>query len=167
MKIKRFIIVLSILAIGLVSCEDDGYEDFDNGQTNTQAINGEFYVATYDASGTPVENYHLWSTYNTAANNDSIWLDGSEASAFAFKSRILGNPQDLSFAAQKVASSLDDITVTITGGKIIKDGGKSAVNRTVVDSIYFQAEFSDEPGVIYTFGGHGKTGFLEDGDPSL
>ena len=54
-----------------------------------------------------------------------------------------------------------DINVTITDGKIIKDGSTPPSGATT-DSIFFQAEFGDDPGTKYRAYGYKRTGFLED-----
>jgi hypothetical protein len=54
-----------------------------------------------------------------------------------------------------------DIVVKINNGKIIKDGS-TPPSGTTTDSIYFEAEFEDDPGTIYRASGYKRTGFLED-----
>ncbi len=58
-------------------------------------------------------------------------------------------------------------TVTVSNGKILENAGRAWGSGTVVDSIYFEAEFDWDPGVIYTFGGHERTGFDEDDNPHI
>lgn len=167
---KNIFYSLTAMAIAVLfsSCEADGYADYDAGKTKTQALSGEWWIVGYDASGAPAYggDYNLWSTYNTAANNDSIWIDDHD-SFFELKSKVQANVEELTFAGGEGATELyTGGTVHIMNGKIIPDGGRSATG-VVVDSIYFEAEFDWDPGVIYTFGGHERSGFLEDENPHL
>lgn len=168
MKINIKLFLLLMVA-SFISCEEDGYADFDAGETNTQPFHGEWYVVAYDPDGEPAfgGDYNLFSTYNTAANNDSIWLDDHGA-WMEIKTRVNTNLQNLTFSGAVDAPELiTGGTVTVTNGKIIPNGGRAAVSGTVVDSIYFQAEFDWDPGVIYTFGGHKRTAYDEDDNPHL
>lgn len=163
MKIKNNLLLILMVSVLLFSCEDDGYADYDPGQTNTEEVSGEWYIIGYDPSGEPAYGggYNLWSTYNTAQNNDSIWLD-DHGSFFELKSKVLANVADLTFEGPANApETITGGTVSVSNGQIIKNGGRSA-SGAVVDSIYFEAEFDWDPGVIYTFGGHRRTGFGED-----
>lgn len=164
-NIKFFLL---LIAASLVSCEEDGYADFDAGETNTQPFHGEWYIASYDADGEVISDYHHWYTYNTAQNNDSIWIDDYD-SDYGIKTKVLTNLSNMTFSSSPNASSeyLDETTVTILNGRIFENQGLASSSRTVVDSIYFEVEFSDEPGVIYKFGGHERTGFDEDDNPHL
>ena len=54
-----------------------------------------------------------------------------------------------------------DIKVRVTKGQVIPDGGRSKTG-VQVDSIYFEVEFADDPGIIYEISGHGRTGFGDD-----
>lgn len=165
-NIKFFLI---ILVAAFVSCDEDGYADYDAGETNTQQFHGEWYVVAYDPDGEPAfgGDYNFFSTYNTAANNDSIWLD-DHGSWMEIKTRVNTNSDNLTFSGPVDAPELiTGGTVTVTNGKIIEGGGRAAGSGTIVDSIYFEAEFDWDPGVIYTFGGHERTGFDEDDNPHL
>ncbi len=78
------------------------------------------------------------------------------------KGKLNVNPANLTFDVSKEPNLLDPgTTFTITEGKIIKNAAKSKTG-VVVDSIYFKAEFSYEPGVIYIHSGHKRTGLEED-----
>lgn len=168
MKFYIKLLLISV-AITIFSCEDDGYADFNPGETNTQEFAGEWYVVAYGPDGNPAYggNYILLSTYNTAANNDSIWID-DHGSWMEIKTRVNTNPNNLTFAGPEGAPELiTGGTVSVSNGQIIKNGGRAAGSGTVTDSIYFEAEFDWEPGVIFTFGGHERTGFDQDEDPHL
>jgi len=170
LKIKSYILIAAALI--LYSCDEDGYADYDPGETTTQRFAGEWYIVGYAPNGEVAYaaqggDYNLWSTYNTAANNENFWLD-DHGSFFELKSIVQGNLSNLTFSGQEDAPEvITGGTVTIRNGKIIENGGRASISRAVVDSIYFEAEFDWDPGVIYTFGGHERTGFEEDDNPRI
>ena len=97
MKSIEKILFASVLFVFLASCEEDGYADFDAGETNVQELSGEWWVAGFGPDGALVSDYHLWSTYNTATNNnDTIWLD-DHGSAVELKTRVQANVGNLTF----------------------------------------------------------------------
>jgi hypothetical protein len=51
--------------------------------------------------------------------------------------------------------------VNLTEGKILPLAGKSR-SGNVTDSIYFKANFSDDPSNTYVISGTARTGFIED-----
>lgn len=167
---KTIKIAVAIFSISLLwSCDVDGYEDYDNGGTKVKALSGEWYVVGYSPDGEPAfgGDYNLWSTYNTAANNNQMWLD-DHGSFFEVKTKVEADVSELTFSGETNAPELiTGGTVTVNNGKIIPDGARAYGSRNVVDSIYFEIEFDWDPGVIYSFGGHRRTGFREDEDPSL
>ena len=169
-KITRFILIAT--AFLLYSCDEDGYADYDPGETLTQKFAGEWYIVGYTPDGEVAYadqggDYNLWSTYNTAANNENFWID-DHGSFFELKTQVQANLANLTFSGQENAPEvITGGTVTIRNGKILEKAGRAAVSRTLVDSIYFEAEFDWDPGVIYTFGGHERTGFEEDDDPHI
>ena len=166
------IALISILLVGLVSCENNGYEDFTQVNTPSVALNGEWYVQTL-YNGKVVVDYKLISTYDTAANGAEMWVD-DKGHIWNFKCKSPVNVDALTFAGNKLASSVVDddpktpnvietydINVNITEGKVIKNGATSTGGQTV-DAIQFKAEFSDDPGSIYEIKGYKRTGLLED-----
>ncbi len=171
MKIYKFNllrIVFAVLLIGaLQSCDEGG--DPDPGATATVDFAGDWYIVGYDASGNPAfgGDYNLYSTYNAASNDENFWIDDHGA-FFEIKTKVQANFSDLTFSGPAGAPELiTGGTVTVTNGRIIRDGGTAHGSGTAVDSIYFQAEFDWDPGTVYTFGGHKRTGFLEDENPHL
>jgi hypothetical protein len=158
-------ILIPALFIFFTSCEEDGYADFDQGQTNVQELSGEWWVAGFGPNGELVSDYHVWATYNTANNNDTIWLD-DHGSAVDLKTRVEANTSGLTFGnSTETPEVFSGGTVLVQNGLVIPEGTRAPVSGAVVDSIYFEAEFDWDPGVIYTFQGHSRTGFLEDEDP--
>lgn len=168
MKINIKFIVLLLVA-SFISCEEDGYAEYDAGDTNTEQFHGEWFIATYNPNGEVVSDYHHWYTYNTSQNNDSIWIDDYNAAGnFGFKTKVFTTASNMTFAGGQGGTFVNDtIFATISSGRIFENQGRAASSGTVVDSIYFEVEYSSEPGVIYTFGGHERTGFDEDDNPHL
>ncbi|MBC7845046.1 MAG: hypothetical protein H7Y10_00970 [Flavobacterium sp.] len=154
------ITLISILFLGLVSCENNGYEDFKQESTPSVALNGEWYIDVIKASNGSVQVQHaLHKTFDS--NDGKMWIDDIKH-GWWLKGKLNVNPANLTFDVSKEANLNDPgTTFTITEGKIIKNAAKSKTG-VVVDSIYFKAEFSYEPGVIYIHAGHKRTGLLED-----
>lgn len=166
---KRFKFNITALFLSLVtitaftSCDEGG--DPDPGGTRTQNFAGDWHIIGYEPDGvTPAYggDYVLYSTYNAASNDENFWIDDHNT-FFQLKSKVQATSfSDLTFSGPVEAPELyTEGTVTITNGRIFKNGGMSFGGH-VVDSIYFEAEFDWDPGVIYRFGGHKRTGFLED-----
>jgi hypothetical protein len=157
--------ITSILAAVLVltsfaSCDEVG--DTNPGGTSVESMAGDWYVQTL-VNGEVAIDYKLISTYNTAANNGSeMWIE-DHGNIWDFKCKSPLNIGALTFAGNNLTSSVDsyDITVTITNGKVVKNGATSTGGHTV-DGISFDAEFSDDPGVIRKLVGYKRTGFFED-----
>lgn len=166
-KIHFYVLAL-LLAAGLLSaCEKD---DPEVGYTAIGKAAGEWWV-TYQLETSPGVLEDVFQlghvpllSYNTSDNSpNQIWLDEGNIWPFKVKSGFDGS--NMSFSAISapsiVQSNNQDFTVTVTEGKVILGGGLSKT-KVVTDSIYFRAEFSDDPGTIYHISGHRRTGFLED-----
>lgn len=166
MKKFKFNVTALILSIITVTCFtscDEGGEP-DPGGTRTEKFAGDWYITGYNPDLTNAfgGGYILYSTYNAASNDENFWIDDHGA-FFEIKTKV----QVTDFNARTFAGPTDAPelitggTVTVTNGKIFKNGGMTTGGH-VVDSIYFEAEFDWEPGTIFRFGGHKRTGFLED-----
>lgn len=173
MKIFKFIPALVVLVLlgTLASCEKDAPEvDY----TATYPVSGEWWV-TYKVETSPgvfEDIYHVGYTplltYNTAANKPTeIWVD-DHGNFWDFKVKSGLNMPDLSFAVTDAENTSVDSKgkpygnkATISNGKVIKDAGLSR-SKVKTDSIYFEVEFSDDPGTVYHVSGHRRTGFPED-----
>ncbi|MCK9206979.1 MAG: hypothetical protein M0P66_07705, partial [Salinivirgaceae bacterium] len=141
-------------------------------------LSGEWWVVyRFDDGSGVVDDYYgvghtLLFTYNTANNDvDQLWIsdggniDVDHANFWSFCVKSPCNVGTKSFAGADLVSTADgggvpyDITVNVTNGKVIQDGGISP-SGVVCDSIYFELEFQDDPGTIYQCSGIRKTGFL-------
>ena len=165
-KFKNKIIIASLAIFSLVtfnSCDEGGEPN--PGGTTTEKFAGDWHIIGFEPDGvTPAfgGGYNLYSTYNAASNDENFWIDDHEA-FFEIKSKVQAlDMTNLTFAGQVDAEELyTGGTVTVTNGKIWKAAAESFGGHTV-DSIYFEAEFDWDPGTVYKFGGHKRTGFLED-----
>lgn len=164
-KLKLFLALVVVMS--LTSCDEGG--DPDPGFTTTVDFAGDWFIVGYFEDGSIAYggDYVLYSTYNTASNDENFWIDDHGA-FFEIKTKVQANFDALTFSGQANSEELyTEGTVTVSNGKIITDGGRSFGTETVVDSIYFEAEFDWDPGTIYRFGGHRRTGFLEDDAPHI
>jgi hypothetical protein len=152
-------ILFSILiATSFSSCDEGG--DPNPGGTTTENYSGDWFISIYDANGQAQVEHALHSTYNTSANDNTMWID-DDKNGWSLKCKLTVNTTDGTFTALAQPNTIDSGTVTITEGKIEKDSGLSQAGH-VVDKISFKAEFSYDPGTILTYEGHKRTGFKED-----
>lgn len=163
LKNLSFLFFALALSISFVSCEK--VESVaDESDIVAKDMTGSWYVE-FLVDGTDV--YHLGfnklNTYNTSANDGtSIWIDDN-TNLWTFKVNCPINSSDQTFSGTGLYSNVDDyeVDVTITDGKITKDGVTSPSGQTT-DKIYFEAEFSDDPGTIYQLVGYRYTGLVGD-----
>ena len=132
------------------------------GATNTVAMSNEWWV-TLTLGGNDLLGTHvLFSTYNTAANvADSLWLDDL-GNGYDFKCKVLANPKALTFTTDSSQNLYYDIKVHIANGKIIPNGGLGKSTGSIVDSIYMEASFSDDPGDTYIISGVARSRWAQD-----
>lgn len=155
---NKILVFLSILVITLSSCK----EEVEVWDSKTADFAGSWWAALYFEDKEQTDMYNIF-TYNTAANEPEIWIS-DEAHLWNFKVKCPVNVSDLSFAGSDLkneSATGDDITINIRNGKILKAAGKS-LSGVVVDSIYFEIEFSDDPDIFYNVRGAKQTGFEED-----
>ncbi|MBK0370959.1 lipid-binding protein [Flavobacterium agrisoli] len=155
-NITKAIMVLFVLTV-FSSCDETGSTD--PGGTSVEKFAGEWYISLYDPTGAAISEHDLFDTYNTAANDGTMWLDDHN---YLGKFKIKATTEkDGTFSANSAINEYNARTVTITEGKVEQNAATSKGGHTV-DKISFNAEFSDEPGVIYYYEGHRRTGFYED-----
>ena len=151
-----------LLCMAMVSCSKE-----EIGGTATEALAGQWYV-----QGNVVENGEVIEdpygigrfqilTYNTSSNNaNEIWIDDAQ-NFWNFKIKATADANGLTFSATSAQNQRgDDITVNVTNGKIIKNGGKQN-NGSPADYITMDVEFSDDPGTIYRLEGVRYSGLVE------
>jgi hypothetical protein len=162
--IGAFLLATSGMAI--LGCDSD---DPTIGRTAGQEIAGEWWV-TYSVDGVDVNRgYSEIITSNTAANvntemliSDLVNPNAAGGNFWTYKIKAQIDPTAKKFTADEAPNAIgDEIEVNIVNGQIFPEGGFSKT-RVVTDSIYFEIEFSDDPGTIYVAHGHKRTGFTED-----
>jgi len=132
----------------------------DPGATSAVKMANEWWVTLKRGNTDLIGTHVKIATYNTSSNADSIWVDDLE-NTWQFKVKAKANFDSLSFTTSQAQNEYYNITVNLTNGKIFPNQGRSKTGN-VTDSIYMQAEFSDDPGTIYTISGHARTRFSED-----
>lgn len=146
-----------LLCMAFTSCQKE-----DIGGTATESLAGDWYLVA-SVNGNPIWGpFHLL-TYNTSANNpNEIWVDDQE-NFYTFKVKATGDINSLTFSAASAQNQNgDEITVNITNGKIVKNGGVQK-NGSPADLLMMDVEFSDDPGTIYHLEGVRYSG-LEEND---
>lgn len=171
MKIKKNITYLFLaLSISLFTSCDEGGEPTKEeiGATTTVMYAGDWFITLRDSDGNPIpgiDDNALHSTYNTAANDNTMWLDDHENGYFV-KAKFAIDLNSGVFGATDVTNVNDGgdntSTVTITEGKITKFGAFSKAGHPV-DKIEFRVHYSYDPvGYDILYVGHKRTGFGED-----
>jgi hypothetical protein len=141
------------------SCDEGG--DPEIGGTTTGAFAGDWFIDLTDSDGASITHHALHSTYNTAANDNTMWIDDHE-NGYVLKCKITMDVANGTFTAVSQPNLIDDSVVTITDGKIEKGAGLSKAGH-VVDKISFKAHFDyDADGYDILYEGHKRTGFKED-----
>ena len=157
---QKLLIFIALLGIGFTSC--DLGDDPAIGGTATQAVAGEWWTTfTIDGEDVYGLGYQPITTSNPAANTTTEFLIHDDAHTWDYKAKVPLNLDAKTFGGTGLQNLSYDITMNITNGKILP-GAAISTGGNVTDSIYFEVEFSDDPGVIYQVAGYRRTGFLED-----
>ena len=153
---KKIILILSFGFVFLSSCQ----KVKDAGATSAVKVANEWWATLsqdgQDIIGKPI----LMATYNTAANDSTIWVDDYQ-NGWQFKIKALVNYSNLTFSATAAQNEYYNITVNLTDGKIFPKLGHSK-SGNITDSIHMKLEFSDDPGTIYEMNGVERTRFPAD-----
>ena len=148
-----------LVLISFTSCDIGGEPN--PGGTTVEKFSGDWFISATDTDGASVFEHALHSTYNTAANDNTMWIDDHE-NGYYIKCKVTVNLAEGTFTASDAENLIDGSLVTITNGKIEKNAGLSKAGH-VVDKISFKAHFDyDVPGYNIIYEGHKRTGFLED-----
>lgn len=176
------------MLVAFTSCEKDEVEN-----TATVEMAGEWHVRVYAldaATGEVVDDdmfgdgdYNI-TTSNTAANvANEMWLVDANGYVFPYQVKIDVNPSTMTFnsstdaenlfgASGYIYTNVDGLlageTVTVTNGKIVKNGTTTPSGQPA-DYIEFYISFSDDPfpgwydlATSYKICGFRYTGFVED-----
>ena len=155
----RYIIISMVFGAALISACT---KTEDPGTTTAVKVANEWWV-----NGKRTGDVVKITTYNTASNPDSIWinsLDGySIDTTYGVVCKLKVDLNALTFSTQNGQNSAEESqgTVTISNGKILPNAGHSKSGNTT-DSIYLELQYSNEPGNKYTITGHARTMFEED-----
>jgi hypothetical protein len=156
---KKIIFVLLFGTVILSACDKDNLPD--PGATVAEKAANEWWCTlTFNGEDIYGIGHFKIATYNTSANDDSIWVDDLYNS-WQFKCKAKINYDSLTFSAANSPNEYYGITVNINNGKILPGMGVSKTGN-VTDSITMDIEFEDDPGTIYTISGHARTRFAED-----
>jgi len=171
MKILKKIVYLFLIVSVPVftSCDEGG--DPDKVMTTTGSFAGDWFITARDSDGNPipgVPDNALHSTYNTAANDNTMWMD-DHTNSYEIKSKFTIDTASGLFSSVDSPNFYDvdednvpQSTTTITEGQIIRGGATSKGGHTV-DKITFRVHYSYDPaGYDIVYEGHKRTGFAED-----
>ncbi|WP_069660075.1 lipid-binding protein [Arcticibacter eurypsychrophilus] len=159
---KIYILITALAIVFLGSCKKDP----EVGGTAVETMAGTWWVQSEEVGA----SYFQFATYNTSANSTTeMWLD--DLSSFwgsASLGRVAGKVNvDLTNQTFSVAKTTNTntgypVSFTVSNGKIIKGGSIGPVSKAVTDSIYFEVEYTDDPGTVYHMSGYKRTKFSED-----
>jgi hypothetical protein len=160
LKTISYLILSIFLTASFVSCEPvESVPDASDIAIDDFGLRATWVVEFYWDGDYAGEN--TIRTYNTGDNLTSeFWLDDIQH-GWGLLTKINVNPNDLTFSGTDLDELYYGVTVTITEGKITKDGATTP-SGDVVDSIYFKAEFSDIPGEIWEYTGYKSTAKIND-----
>jgi hypothetical protein len=155
-RLITYTFAIAITGILLTACKKDD----EVGGTAVQKLSGEWWIQL-KVNNTPViPNYFKVSTYNTSQNvGTEMWLDFPD---WPFKGKVSVDANALTFQATKSQSDLSAVSARIQNGKILQNGSKGPSSKAVTDSIYFEGEFTDDPGTTYQITGYRRTRYSED-----
>ena len=161
---KGKIIFFLVVVLSFYAC--DKKEDFEQVNSSTVDVAGEWWVQYSDGEGYESGFYKLL-TFNTAADDgQEMWIHDADHWWY-YKVKCPVNVADKTFTGTNMISAElyqgepYDISINITNGKII-EGVSLQPSGVMADSIVFNIEFEDDAGTIYQASGFRKTGFLED-----
>ena len=150
---------LIFIAIVLFTINACTKETFDPGATMAVKGANEWWVNYYVDGEELAANTKLL-TYNTSANNDSMWIDDLK-NFYGLKAKAKLDSKALTFVTTDSYEEYFKITATITEGKIMKNVAHTTTG-VVTDSIYFKVVFSDDPATTYEVKGSGRSMWSED-----
>ena len=163
---KKILLVGMVAGLLMTSCTKD-----EIGGTVLQQMAGEWFCELqFQDDGEWVNllslygaDYFFMLTYNTAANNNELFIDDEEE-LWPFKGKVKCDIDNLTFSTggTQTENLYDkDASFEVKNGKILLGGARSVAGH-VTDGIYMEIEFADDPGEIYRIIGHRRTGFDAD-----
>ena len=156
-KIKLFVLTSLIVALG--ACQ----KDYETPTIPGSDMSEEWWVQ-FTVGGVDVYNLgHMhFMTYTTAAaDGKELYIDDLQ-NAWQFKAKCpITSLGSRTFAGDSLQNEYYDVKASVRNGKVFPGAGRSRTGRKT-DSIYMEIEFADDPGTVYEYSGHARTGFLED-----
>lgn len=157
-KISYLFVALAMVT-SFTSCDQDSLPDESDIALDAFELRST-WVVDIDADGDH-QDFNTIRTYNTGDNGTSeMWLDDLQH-GWGLKAKVSVNPESLTFSGTDLDELYYGVTVTISEGQIIR-GNANTPSGEVTDSIYFKAEFSDLPGVIWEYYGYKSTAKVDD-----
>lgn len=154
----KYILPVFMAGIIVAGCE----KDEDIGGTAVEKLAGEWWVQLSVDDNLVTQSFFSVMTYNTADNaSNKMWIDDHE-DLWPFKFKCDVDAANQTFSVTGATSEYSNITINVQNGKVLTGVSKGPVSQAVTDSIYFEAEFSDDPGVTYQIHGYRRTRFAED-----
>ncbi|NII26954.1 hypothetical protein HB364_17825 [Pseudoflavitalea sp. X16] len=154
----KYIFPVFMAGIIVAGCE----KDEDIGGTAVEKLAGEWWVQLSVDGDLISQSFFSVMTYNTADNaSNKMWIDDHE-DIWPFKFKCDVDAANQTFSVTGATSEYSNITINVQNGKVLTGVSKGPVSQAVTDSIYFEAEFSDDPGVTYQIHGYRRTRFAED-----
>lgn len=155
---KKILIGVIIISLYGVACTKKTYKP---GATTTVKMSNGWWVNIQLGGSNLTSTPTFFTTYNTAANTiDSMWVDDLH-NGYNFKCTAAVNYSNLTFSTTGSANQYDTNRVIITNGKVLPNAGHSRTGNPT-DSIYMNANFSDDPTDTYIIAGTARTGFPAD-----
>ncbi len=167
MKNNILFLVLSLILV--ISCSpNEEYKDYNgNIEYSVTVASGDWFVQAF-IDGVLDTDYTLLTTSNTAADDGTEIQINDHQNFYWYNTQSPIDLESLTFSGTDLDSSVPDgddnydINVTITNGKIIKNGA-TPPSGVKTDSIAFDIVYSDDPsGTVYQIRGYKSTKFLED-----
>ncbi len=169
---KYFVTILAAFIFFTFGCE----KVTDPGGTAVEKMAGDWWVE-YEivdlSTGSSYEEYdnypgsghYLIYTFNTAANtDDEMWIN-DDGNFWDFQVKAAVDYADRTFSTHPTDTISVvpgyDISVKIYEGKVL-EGAATTPSGSPADSIFFIAEFEDDPGYGYVLKGFRRTGFAAD-----
>jgi hypothetical protein len=153
----RYIIISMIFGAALISACS---KSLDPGTTTAVKVANEWWV-----NNKAGDDMIKISTYNTASNPDSIWINSLDTAGaeYRIQCKMKVDLSTFAFSTQNAQNFNLHKTnaITISNGIILPKVGHSKSGNPT-DSIYLELQYSDDPGKTYKVSGHARTMFEED-----
>ncbi|MFG6685609.1 lipid-binding protein [Mariniflexile sp. HNIBRBA6329] len=144
----------------LTSCtNEEGYKDISLANSAVKEVSGDWVVEVLR------DDVHfsdaIVTISNTSDNSPTQIVINDHDGGWGLKAIANVDIATKTFSVTDATEYYYDVTVTITNGTIIPNGGTTPDGR-IVDAISFTAVFSDVPTRTFVYTGYRRTGFLED-----